>query len=1045
MARLSDEVIDRIKNEIDLLALVASQGFKPKSHGKDKVIPCPFHQDETASCVITPSKNLFNCFGCGAAGTVIDWTMRTQGVSFRHACELLQNDLGIISEVKSVKNSSTKKIPSSLAANSDNQTALDQVITFYEQTLGESQEAMAYLAQRGLTHPVLIRQFRLGFANRTLAYQLPDKNRQAGAKLRGQLQEIGILRKTGHEHFNGSLVVPVINSKGQITEVYGRKIVQNLRKGTAKHLYLPGPHEGIWNETGLAESDEVILCEAIIDAMTFWVYGFRNVTASYGTGGFTDYHLAAFKQRGIKRVLIAYDRDEAGNTAAEKLVEPLTEQGMAVYRIEVPKDMDINEYALSVKTPGKSLGALIRKASKLGDALPVEVQAVEENQPVEVQGGHIVDTETGEILDVTSVENQPAKPAARAEPTPAKPVQVEVPSVEIQPTKPAARVEPAPVKPVQVDVASIEIQPAEPAARAEPAPAITIDADVNDHEVTIALANRIYRIRGLAKNLSYAQLKINLLVRTTGQTVTAEADQPYHVDTLDLYSNKARYGFIKQAGIELGVAEDVIKHDLGKVLMKLEELQEKQITDCLEPKEQVVNLTETETAEALELLKDPTLLSRILADFDACGVIGEETNKLVGYLACVSRKLDRPLAIIIQSSSAAGKSSLMDAILNLIPDEEKIQYSAMTGQSLFYMGETNLKHKVLAIAEEEGANQASYALKLLQSEGVISIASTGKDESTGQMITREYRVEGPVMLFLTTTAIDIDEELMNRCLVLTVNESREQTQAIHRQQRQRRTLAGLSGKVKKNQLVHLHQNAQRLLKPLAVVNPYAEQLGFLDNQTRTRRDHEKYLNLIDSIAFLHQYQRKMKTLSDNGSVVHYIEVTLDDIRHANRLIHEVLGRTLDELPPQTRKLLDQIRQLVSDACKAQKMKQADFRFSRREVREATQWGNTQLKVHLNRLEDMEYLLVHKGGRGSTLVYELQYQGESAERFMMGLIDVDQFITKDGYDTKKSGINNEKSGSSRPQVGAVSAPSRPDETSLQPSKSNGSASSSALVA
>ena len=153
------------------------------------------------------------------------------------------------------------------------------------------------------------------------------------------------------------------------------------------------------------------------------------------------------------------------------------------------------------------------------------------------------------------------------------------------------------------------------------------------------------------------------------------------------------------------------------------------------------------------------------------GVVGEDTNKLVGYLACVSRKLDKPLAVMIQSSSAAGKSSLMDAVLALMPDDDCVQYSAMTGQSLFYMGETNLKHKILAIAEEEGASNASYALKLLQSEGEVTIASTGKDDTTGELITRDYRVEGPVMLFLTTTAIDIDEELLNRCVVLTVNES----------------------------------------------------------------------------------------------------------------------------------------------------------------------------------------------------------------------------------------------------------------------------------
>ena len=102
----------------------------------------------------------------------------------------------------------------------------------------------------------------------------------------------------------------------------------------------------------------------------------------------------------------------------------------------------------------------------------------------------------------------------------------------------------------------------------------------------------------------------------------------------------------------------------------------------------------------------PNLLERILADFDACGVVGEDTNKLVGYLAAVSRKLDRPLAVMIQSSSAAGKSSLMDAVLAFMPEEEQVRYSAMTGQSLFYMGETNLKHRILAIAEEEGAGSA---------------------------------------------------------------------------------------------------------------------------------------------------------------------------------------------------------------------------------------------------------------------------------------------------------------------------------------------------
>jgi hypothetical protein len=209
-------------------------------------------------------------------------------------------------------------------------------------------------------------------------------------------------------------------------------------------------------------------------------------------------------------------------------------------------------------------------------------------------------------------------------------------------------------------------------------------------------------------------------------------------------------------------------------------------------------------------------------------------NKLVGYLAGVSRKMKKPLAVLIQSTSAAGKTSLIDAVLDLMPQEERIQYSAMTGQSLYYMGEKDLKHKILAIAEEESAKHTSYALKLLQSEGQVTIASTGKNAVTGNLETLEYRVEGPVALFYTTTAIDIDEELKNRCITLSVDESRAQTLAIHAQQRYQHTLEGILAGEAQQEIIQLHHNAQRLLRPLIVSNPYATQMSFLNDKTRTR-------------------------------------------------------------------------------------------------------------------------------------------------------------------------------------------------------------------
>ncbi len=969
MARLSDEVINQIKREVSLVRLIQSQGHQLKKHGKDYLLSCPFHDDKTASLVITPSTNLWHCMGaCQKGGSVIDWVMQTQGVSFRFACEILQKDLGLIidSGTKPTKQNTTTKLTPPLAANADNQTALRQVIDYYHETFKQSPEVYEYLNSRGLNNPELIERFTLGFANRTLGYRLPEKNRKAGAELRGKLQDIGILRSSGHEHFNGSLVVPIMDEHGIISEVYGRKILGNqLRKGTAQHLYLPGPHDGVWNIEALKASKEIIVCEALIDAMTFWVNGFRHVTSSYGTSGFTDSHLAAFKKYGVERVLIAYDRDDAGNNAANQLAEKLQAEGIECFRILLPKGMDVNEYALNTTPAVKALGLVIRKAEWMGKG-KTQVQPTTETSP---------------------------HPPLAAQAAKEKSIAPE----DIAPLEPTAET-------------IIESIP-EPttATPMPPLPGVEIEAEVGEHEIKIPLGQRLYRVRGLTKNMSYEHLKINLLV-SQGEAV--------HVDQLELYNAKARVSFSKQAALELGVQDEVIKKDLGKVLLKLEALQDEQIKQTLaQQTEKTVKLSDEEHERALELLSDPDLLDRVLEDFTRCGVVGEETNKLVGYLACVSRKLEKPLAVIIQSSSAAGKSSLMDAVLNLMPEEERIQFSAMTGQSLFYMGEKNLKHKILAIAEEEGAEQASYALKLLQSEGEVSIASTGKNETTGNLETKSYTVEGPIMLFLTTTAIDIDEELMNRCMVLTVNESREQTEAIHALQRKSQTLEGLLQREAKKQVIQLHRNAQRLLRPLNVVNPYAEQLTFLADKTRTRRDHMKYLQLINSITLLHQHQRKIHRLNCQGETIDYIEVTLSDIKHANRLAHDVLGRSLDELPPQTRKLLQLIHDMVKNSCGQEKIAQKDYRFSRKMIREYSGWSDNQLKVHCSRLEELEYVLVHRGGRGNSIVYELLFDGKSGlqEKQMMGLLNP-KHLKKQGYDDQKLGSKNEKLDSSCPQVG-----------------------------
>ena len=161
-------------------------------------------------------------------------------------------------------------------------------------------------------------------------------------------------------------------------------------------------------------------------------------------------------------------------------------------------------------------------------------------------------------------------------------------------------------------------------------------------------------------------------------------------------------------------------------------------------------------------------------------------------------------------------------------------------------------------------------------------------------------------------------------------------------------------------------------------------------------------------------------IEHRGRAVEYIEVTLADIATANKLAHEVLGRSLDELPPQTRRLLLAVDEMVTAECQRQKMERSDYRFSRRDVRAYTGWGDTQLKVHLHRLEEMEYLLIHRGGRGQSMVYELMFArpSDGGRPVLGGLIDMD-VLSKHDYDEKKSGQTEQWAGSSRPQVGGVS--------------------------
>jgi Toprim-like len=730
--------------------------------------------------------------------------------------------------------------------------------------------------------------------------------------------------------------------------------------------------------------------EAVFDALTFWQAGFRNVSCLFGTEGFTDELWEAMKR--VRCVRIAYDGDDAGERAALRDAARFGAAGIEVYRIKFPHGMDANQYAQKVQPAAKSLALLVNSAQWLSgvnaaasSSLAASLLAADTGKATKeksspkpeplngenVNAGHDIEEPTAAQTSPAASTSTPVMQPSDGEPLPS-------PSLASTSTRRASE---AAVHGVQA-----------PPAMEQRGDAFFFHVD-----------EREYRVGGLEKTIGTDALKITLRLR--------HGDR-FHLDQIDLCRDAERRRFMDRAAEETGLSVELLKRDLGKLLLAVEQTQA-ELAKPTEEATRTVSLSPEEREAALAWLKAPNLIERLRQAFHQAGIIGEETNTLIAYLAGVSRKLEHPLAIIIQSASAAGKTTLMDAVLSFFPEEERLKYSAMTGQSLYYLGETNLKHKILAVVEEAGAERASYALKLLQSEGELTIASTGKDPQSGKMVTQEYHVEGPVMIFLTTTAIDLDEELQNRCLTLTVDESAEQTGRIHQLQRERRTLAGLVAREERRELLKILRNAQRLLNTVAVVNPYAPALTFPTGRTRNRRDHEKYLGLIDAIALLHQHQRQTRTLPSGQP---FLEVTLDDIALANELVPEVLSRSLDELPPQTRRLLDHIRDLLQQRradtkTGSSKMGPGSAWFSRKELREHCQWSLTQLRVHLDRLVELEYLGLRQGRLGHRFVYEILVDLDAPEAVAhVGLIDVERLRTHDydggvtGFERGVAGLN-----------------------------------------
>ncbi len=866
---IEQEIIDTIKTDVDIISLIESKGIKLKKNGKGYVGLCPFHDDQTPSLSVTPSTNLWQCFGCGAGGDVIRFVELFDKINFPEAVNCLTGNKQKLkkAELPAVKEESLSVKEKKL---------LSRVVEYYQHTFTEDTLALEYLKNRGITNNQSSIDFGAGYANGTLLQILPDDE-----EIIKSLKNIGILNQKGNEVFYDCIVFPLLNNKGDVVSLYGRRINENSEV-KIKHLYLKGPRSGVVNRQAVKRSQSIILTESIIDALSLYDQGFKNVIPLYGVNGLTDDHLFLFNR--IKEVYLVFDADEAGRSCAEKTKEQLKGKEIITHKIDLPvKDVNLffNRY-----TP-EEFEKLLKQAN-----------------PGSLEQSEIIKKREQTLYKKT------------------------------------------------------------------------------ENGFIVGFEKRQYHIKGIQR--STTQLKAT--VKISEDVESLKENIPFELTTIDLYSSRSRIWFAKLTANLFSASEELIKEDIGRLLNLVESYKPEEKT------KETNEATPEEKESALKFLNNADMFTEILEDLETTSIIGEETNKLIGYLAAVSRKLDDPLSVLVQSRSAAGKSTLQDAVLSLVPPEDYVKYTRITDQALFYKDEDSLMHKILAIEEEVGMGGAAYSIRNIQSAKKITVAATGKDPGTGKMRTEEYTVNGPIAVMITTTSADLEGETSSRFLFVTIDESSQMTEAIHQKQRESETLFGLINKTKSEAIIKKHHTAQRMLKPIAIVNPYTKYLSYPSGSLRTRRDHKKYLGLIKAIACLHQYQRKIKTVQADGKPVEYIEVTFDDIEKANRLASEVLGQCLDDLSKPSRNLLKSIFAMVQEMVgKNDEDPETDFFFNRRMIREYIDWTDWQIRAHIKQLEELEYLYSRAGSRGKEYAYALNYkgQGNDEERFYLNLTSVEE--------------------------------------------------------
>lgn len=498
---------------------------------------------------------------------------------------------------------------------------------------------------------------------------------------------------------------------------------------------------------------------------------------------------------------------------------------------------------------------------------------------------------------------------------------------------------------------------------------------------TFTVNDRAYRITGV-KEMFIGSLRVN---------IKAESDGEKYYDNLDLYSARSRTAYSQNLSGIFGVDPKRIENELIIILEYLEAERDKSLLTGAVRKEE--ELTREEIDLGMSFLKSPDILEEIASDMETLGYVGEDLNKKLLYLSASSRILDDPISVIILSQSSAGKSMLVDTVRKLMPPEDVIAVTSLSDQALNYV--SDMTHKFLILGEAVHSEIIEHQIREMLSGKELSRLVTMKDEKSGRMTSKEIRTPAIVSAVMSGTKHNINPENASRCFIVNSDESREQTKRIHEKQRLKHSLKRYYEKTETiPEIIKKHRAAQKLLKKVVIINPFAEQLNFPDAVMRTRRDHDRFLDLIACICFIRQYQKEIK---QDGAVA-YIECDADDYRAAyGIMVDGVLSATMAEMPKGALEFYETIRKMCRELGKRDSLKPEDVSFTGRDVREYTGFGHTWVKQNLRILLEREYLGLARGGAERSRAFYRLRSDEPVKRLDLSMIpapaDMEKIIEK----------------------------------------------------